>query len=91
MEKYKSNYFAFRTLHEVLTNEGKNLDGYIIYPDRLAREIDQGEKMLLKWGMEWNGSNYMGALLQNHTNPITALAEMVQKFTDGKFTAEDPE
>jgi hypothetical protein len=33
----------------------------------------------------------MGALLQNRTNPITALAEMVQKFTEGKFTAEDPE
>ena len=91
MEKYKGNYFAFRTLHEVLTKVGKNLDSYVMYPDRMAREIDQGEKMLLNWGREWKGSNYMGALLQNRTNPITALAEMVQKFTEGKFTAEDPE
>jgi preprotein translocase subunit SecD len=91
MEKYKGNYFAFRTLHEVLTKAGKNLDSYVMYPDRMAREIDQGEKMLLNWGREWKGSNYMGALLQNRTNPITALAEMVQKFTEGKFTAEDPE
>ena len=91
MEKYKGNYFAFRTLHEVLTKAGKNLDSYVMYPDRMAREIDQGEKMLLNWGREWKGSNYMGALLQNRTNPITSLAEMVQKFTEGKFTAEDPE
>lgn len=91
MEKYKGNYFAFRTLHEVLAKAGKKLDSYVMYPDRMAREIDQGEKMLLNWGREWKGSNYMGALLQNRTNPIAALAEMVQKFTEGKFTVEDPE
>ena len=91
MEKYKDNYFAFRTLHEVLSNAGKDLDCYVMYPDRMALEINKGEQMLLNWGREWKGRNYMGALLQNHTNPITALAEMVQKFTEGKFTAEDPE
>lgn len=91
MEKYKGNYFAFRTLHEVLTGAGKNLECYVMYPDRMAQEIDKGEQMLLKWGNEWKGKSYMGALLQHRTNPITALAEMVQKFTDGKFTVEDPE
>ena len=91
MEKYKGNYFAFRTLHEVLTKAGRELDCYVMYPDRMAREIDEGEKMLLEWGRAWKGSNYIGALLQHHSNPITALADMVQKFTEGKFTAEDPE
>lgn len=89
MEKYKGNYFAFRTLHEVLTNAGRDLDCYVMYPDRMAREIDQGEKMLLNWGREWKGNSYMGALFQNRTNPITALAEMVQKFTEGKYTVEE--
>lgn len=91
MEKYKGNYFAFRTLHEVLTNAGKSLGSYVMYPDRMAREIDQGEKMLLNWGREYKEASYMTALLLNHKNPITALADMVQQFTDGKFTAEDPE
>lgn len=89
MEKYKGNYFAFRTLHEVLTNAGKDLQCYVMYPDRMAREIDQGEQMLLNWGREWKGKNYMGALLQHNSNPITALADMVEKFTEGKFTAEE--
>lgn len=89
IEKYKGNYFAFRTLHEVMAKAGKNLGSYVMYPDRMAQEIDQGEKMLLDWGREWKGSDFIGALLQNRTNPITALAEMVQEFTEGKFTVED--
>lgn len=89
LEKYRSNYFAFRTIHEVLTGAGKSLNSYVMKPDAIANELDQGEKMLLNWGGDWKGSSYMGALLQNHTNPITALADRVQKFIDGRFTADE--
>ncbi len=89
MEKYKDNYFAFRTLHEVLTNAGKQLDCFVMYPDRMASNIDEGETMLLNWGREWKGNSYMGALLMHHTNPITSLADTVQKFTGGKYTVEE--
>ena len=89
MEKYKGNYFAFRTLHEVLTAAGKKLDSFVMKPDGISEEMNKGEQMLLNWGREWKGSNYMGALLQHHTNPITHLAEQVQKFIEGRFIVED--
>ena len=88
MEKYKGNYFAFRTLHEVLTAAGKKLDSFVMKPDGISSEMNQGEQMLLNWGREWKGSNYMGALLQNPRNPITHLAGTVQQFLEGRFVLE---
>lgn len=89
MEKYKGNYFAFRTLHEVLKAAGRKLDSFVMKPDRIVSEMDECEQMLLDWGREWKGSNYLGALLQDHTNPITSLAAMCQDFLDGRYSVEE--
>lgn len=89
VEKYKGNYFASRTLDEVLTAAGKKLGSYVKKPDHIADEIDKSETMLHNWGRRYTGSSYMTALLLNHTNPVTMLADMVQQFLDGKYTTEE--
>ena len=91
MEKYRNNYFASRTIYEVLTAAGKKLDGFVMKPDGIAADMNEGETLLLNWGREWRGSNYMGALLQNHKNPITYLAEKVQKFLEGRYILDSEE
>lgn len=89
MEKYRSNYFASRTIHEVLTAAGKKLDFFMMKPDAISEEMKIGEQMLLNWCRTWEENSYMGALLQNPKNPITHLAGTVQQFLDGRFVLED--
>ena len=89
VEKYKDNYFASRTLDEVLTAAGKKLGSYVKKPDHIADEINKSETMLHNWGRSYTGGSYMTALLLNHTNPVTMLADMVQQFLDGKYTTEE--
>lgn len=92
MEKYNVNYLAFRTLHEVLRKDcGRDLKTHLIYPDAVMQEIEAGEKLILDVGQNWKGTTYMSALLQTDSNPITALAEFVQKFLDGRYSLEDRE
>lgn len=92
MEKYKGNYMAFRTLHEVLTQAGKKLEFHLIYPDGLLEEMSQGEQMVLNTGRDWNGtSSYMMALLQSNKNPILSLSEKVEAFLDGRYSLENEE
>lgn len=88
LEKYKGNYLAFRSLHAVLKKEGRDLP-HLIYPDAVMGEIDAGEKMVLDVGQNWKGATYMSALLQAKSNPITALADHVQKFIDGRYSLEE--
>ena len=58
-------------------------------PDGISEEMKQGEQLLLNWCTNWKENSYMGALLQNHKNPITHLAGKVQQFLDGRFILED--
>lgn len=85
MEKYRSNYFASRTIHEVLIAAGKKLDFFVLKPDAISEEMKLGEQMLLNWSTTWEENSYMGALLQNPKNPITHLAGTVQQFIEGRF------
>lgn len=92
MEKYKVNYLAFRTLHEVLRKEcGRELKTYLINPEAVMKEIEDGEKLILDVGQNWKGTTYMSALLQAKNNPVTALAEYVQEFLDGRYSLESNE
>lgn len=94
LEKYKGNYLAFRTLHEVLTQAGKNLETHLIYPDALLEEMSQGEQMIIRTGRDSAGtgtSSYMMALLQSDKNPIVSLSEKVEAFLDGRYSLENEE
>lgn len=91
LEKYKGNYTAFRSLHEAITQAGKKLDSYVLYPDGILEEMSQGEQMLLNTGREWRGTNYMVALLLSDKNPILALSEKVEAFISGRYSLESEE
>lgn len=83
--KYKDNYLAVRTLAEVLHQGGKAKDIRVVYPDAIVEEIEVAENLVMNWVTNYKGASYMTALLLNHTNPITALEEKVQRFLDGEY------
>lgn len=89
LEKYKGNFLAYSTIHEVLTGAGKKPEGYIVNIDSLAKDIDAGEATLIRCCREWAKKEYMTRALQYTPNPITSLAERVQEFVGGRFTVEE--
>ncbi len=89
LEKYKNNYLAFRTLADLLHKHGRAANISVLYPDAIMDDINDGERLLLNWGIQYKGSSYMGALLQSDNNPITALAVTVNEFLEGRYTLSE--
>lgn len=88
IQKYKGSYAATRAIYETIYNSGKGeyLKGYcVLRPDSLENEMQDVENMVLNWIRSYNSNSYTTALMINHTNPITSLAERVQSWLEGGF------
>lgn len=86
MEKYRSSYMAYRTLVEVLHQNGKAENVVILKPDRIMAEMHEVKQFLENWNQNYTtGKDYTTALFKHHTNPLTKLADRVQVFLDGGY------
>lgn len=89
IEKYKGNYLASRAIHETLAAAGRTPAGFVKKPDQIVLEVNKNEEWLRNWAHNYSSNGYITALLLHYKNPVTALAEAVQEFLDGKFVVAE--
>jgi len=85
IEKYKDNYFAVKTIIEMLKKTETLTSIVFISADNIMQSIDEVEGFLLKWCREYPEDEYTTALLRHTVNPVISLNEEIQKFTNGGF------
>lgn len=90
-EKYKENYLAFRTLVELMHQQGKATDILIRYPDSIVKEMENIERMLQRWSQDYKSNDYMTGLWKNDTNPLTELETYTEEFLQGNFILDEEE
>lgn len=81
LEKYNGNYLAYRTLAEVLHQQGKANDVVVMNPDAILRELEDAEAYFMH--IINDGSISLGDELFFEQIPI--LGNMVQRFLDGQY------
>ena len=81
LEKYNGNYLAYRTLAEVLHQQGKAEDVLVMQPDAILREIEDTETKFMQ--IINDGSISLWGALFLEEEPT--MEDMVQRFLDGQY------
>lgn len=82
LEKYNGNYLAYRTLAEVLHQQGKANDVVVMQPDAILRELEDAETKFMQIINDGSFSLWGALFLEE----VPILEDMVQRFLDGQYT-----
>lgn len=82
LEKYNGNYLAYRTLAEVLHQQGKAKDVVVMQPDAILREIEDAETKFMQIINDGSISLWGALFLEG----VPTMEDMVQRFLDGRYT-----
>ena len=91
IEKYKGNFLALRTLVEMLQGFGKAKGVYVRYPNGIANNMQEVEKMLHKLINTAQVDSMSYALYMSETGPLHTLSNDAEIFLQKNFIVEGEE